>query len=362
MKFITSGGGTGGHIFPAVAIADALKKQVPNCEILFVGAVGKMEMERVPKAGYNIEGLPIMGLPRKLSLDLIKFPFKLIQSWWKGRSILANFKPNAVIGVGGYASGVIVKMATNTKAKTLIHEQNSFAGLTNRTLAKSVDKVCVAYDNMERFFPKAKIIHTGNPIRQDIIDLSGKRNEALAYYGFDNTKPVLLILGGSLGARTLNDSVKLGLEALAKAGVQVLWQCGKLYYEEFKPIAAAYDNVKLVAFIDRMDYVYAMADIAISRAGALSISELAVVAKPTIFVPSPNVTDDHQTANAMSLVNKNAALLIKDIAARETLISTALNLIEDKAQQAILIENIKSCGIENAADKIAAEILQLVKA
>ena len=362
MKFIISGGGTGGHIFPAVAIADALKKQMPNCDILFVGADGKMEMERVPKAGYKIEGLPIMGLPRKLSLDLIKFPFKLVKSWWKGRSILSNFKPDAVIGVGGYASGVIVRMAAGKNIKTLIHEQNSFAGLTNRTLSKSVNKVCVAYENMERFFPKEKIVYTGNPIRQDIIDLSGKKQEALSYYGFDNSKPVLLILGGSLGARTLNDSVKLGLENLQKAGVQVLWQCGKLYYEEFKPIAATYDNVKLVAFIDRMDYVYAMADVVISRAGALSISELAVVAKPTIFVPSPNVTDDHQTANAMSLVNKNAALLIKDIKARETLISTALNLIEDKAQQATLIENIKSCGIANAADKIAAEILQLVKA
>lgn len=361
MKFIISGGGTGGHIFPAVAIADALKKHAPDCEILFVGAEGKMEMERVPKAGYNIEGLPIMGLPRKLSLDLIKFPFKLVKSWWKGRSILANFKPNAVIGVGGYASGVIVRMAAGKNIKTLIHEQNSFAGLTNRTLAKSVNKVCVAYDNMERFFPKEKIVYTGNPIRQDIIDLSGKRQEALAYYGFDNTKPVLLILGGSLGARTLNDSVKLGLESLKNAGIQVLWQCGKLYYEEFKPIAAAYDNVKLVAFIDRMDYVYAMADIVISRAGALSISELAVVKKPTIFVPSPNVTDDHQTANAMSLVNKNAALLIKDSAARENLIAAAIELFNDSAKQESLIQNIEACGIANAADQIAKEILNLVQ-
>lgn len=361
MKYIISGGGTGGHIFPAVAIADALKKQDENCEILFVGADGKMEMERVPKAGYKIEGLPIMGLPRKLSMDLVKFPFKLIKSWWKGRSILANFKPDAVIGVGGYASGVIVRMAAGKNIKTLIHEQNSFAGLTNRTLSKSVNKVCVAYENMERFFPKEKIVYTGNPIRQDIIDLSGKRAEAIAHYGFNAEQPILLVLGGSLGARTLNDSLKLGLEALKENNIQVLWQCGKLYYEEFAAIAAQYDNVKLVAFIDRMDYVYAMADTVISRAGALSISELAVVKKATIFVPSPNVTDDHQTANAMSLVNKNAALLIKDNKAREALVKAAIELIQNKEKQAQLINHISTCGIANAAEHIAKEILQLVK-
>lgn len=361
MKFIISGGGTGGHIFPAIAIADAIKRQDANAEILFVGALGKMEMERVPKAGYPIEGLWISGLQRRLSLDLFKFPFKLISSWWKSRQILKKFKPDAVVGVGGYASGVIVRTAASWDIPTLIHEQNSFAGLTNRTLGKSVTKICVAADNMGRFFPQEKMLHTGNPIRQDIIDISGKREEAAAHYGFDASRPVLLVLGGSLGARTLNDSLLLGMQALQDADIQVLWQCGKLYYEEFAPKVTAFGKTKLVAFIDRMDLAYALSDVVVSRAGALSVSEIAVAKRPAIFVPSPNVTDDHQTANAMSLVKENAALLVKDADARGQLVSAAIALLQDAAQQKTLVENIAKMAITDAADRIAAAVIGIVK-
>ncbi len=361
MKYILSGGGTGGHIFPAIAIADAIKVLDPAAEILFVGALGKMEMERVPKAGYPIEGLWISGLQRRLSLDLLAFPFKLISSWWRSRGILAKFKPDAVVGVGGYASGVIVRTAAGKGIPTLIHEQNSFAGLTNRTLGKSVNKVCVASEGMERFFPKEKLIFTGNPVRADIFDSKDYRAEAAAHYGLSLDKPTIFVVGGSLGARTLNDTVKMHLDQLRDAGVQVLWQCGKIYYEEFAPIAANYTNVRLLAFIDKMLWAYQLADVVISRAGALSIAELCAVARPAIFVPSPNVTDDHQTANARRLTDQNAALLVSDSEARQKLIPQALELLQNSALRTQLQQNIAPLATPHAAEAIAREVLALAE-
>lgn len=361
MKYILSGGGTGGHIFPAIAIADAIKQIDPAADILFVGAEGKMEMERVPKAGYPIEGLWISGLQRRLSLDLLAFPFKLLSSWWRSRRILARFQPDAVVGVGGYASGVIVRTAAGKGIPTLIHEQNSFAGLTNRTLGKSVNKVCVASEGMERFFPKDKIIFTGNPVRADIFDRTDRRAEAAAHYGFSPDKPTLFIVGGSLGARTLNDTMRLHLDQLRDAGVQVLWQCGKIYYEEFAPIAANYTNVRLLAFIDKMPLAYQLADVVVSRAGALSIAELCAVARPAIFVPSPNVTDDHQTANARRLTDHAAALLVSDSDARQQLIPQALQLLSDPNKRAELQANIAPLATPNAAIDIAREVIALAQ-
>jgi len=359
MKIIISGGGTGGHIYPAIAIADALRDQY-GAEILFVGAQGKMEMEKVPKAGYKIEGLWISGFQRKLSLQNLAFPFKLLSSWWNARRILKSFKPDAVVGVGGYASGATLKVATWQKIPSLVHEQNSHAGATNRILSKSVQKLCVAYEGMERFFPKEKIIMTGNPIRQDILDTNEKRAEGRQYYGLNPNKKVLFCMGGSLGARTLNDSMRLHLDALRDADVEVMWQCGKLYWEEFSPLAKEYPNVKIHAFIDRMDLAYAAADVVISRAGALSISELCVVGKPVILVPSPNVSADHQTSNAMALVKKDAAIHIKDTVAREEMVPRALELIKDDAQQQALIQQIKQLGITDAAQRIAEEVVSMI--
>ncbi len=361
MKIIISGGGTGGHIYPAIAIADAIKRQDPHAEILFVGALGKMEMEKVPQAGYPIEGLWISGLQRQLSIELLKFPFKLLSSWWKSRQILQRFRPNAVVGVGGYASGVIVQTAAAHGIPTLIHEQNSHAGLTNRTLAKTVKKVCVAYPNMERFFPTEKVIYTGNPIRQDILDLTNKRDEAFQHYGLNPQKKTLLVVGGSLGARTLNESIVRNLDALQKADIQVFWQCGKGNFATYEPQAKNAPHVKLVPFIDRMDLAYSLADVVISRAGALAISELCVAHKPAILVPSPNVTDDHQTANARALVEQQAAILVRDAEAAQTLVPTAIQLLTNPMQQQALSRNIATMGIADAADRIAEEVLKMVK-
>lgn len=359
MKFIISGGGTGGHIYPAIAIAEALKKQHPNAEFLFIGAQGRMEMEKVPQAGYKIEGLWISGFQRKQLWKNFSLPFKIISSMLKVRGILSRFKPDVVIGVGGYASGVALKVAGWRKLPILIHEQNSFAGKTNQLLAKSASKICVAYDNMERFFPKSKIVLTGNPIRQDILDLKDKKEAALKYYGLESGKKVLLVTGGSLGAKTLNESMLQGLEALAKSDVQVLWQAGKFYIEEYSPKVAAFKNVKILAFLDRMDYAYAAADVVVGRAGALTISELCASGKATILVPSPNVAEDHQTSNAMSLVTKDAAILVKDVDARAQLVNRALELLADEVRQAKLEQQIKTLALPDAADRIAEEALKL---
>jgi UDP-N-acetylglucosamine--N-acetylmuramyl-(pentapeptide) pyrophosphoryl-undecaprenol N-acetylglucosamine transferase len=359
MKFIISGGGTGGHIYPAIAIAEAIKKEIPEAEFLFIGANGKMEMEKVPKAGYKIEGLWISGFQRKELWKNISLPFKVLFSMIKVWGLISKFKPDAVIGVGGYASGVALKVAGWRKIPTLIHEQNSFAGKTNQLLAKSAKKICVAYDNMERFFPKEKMILTGNPVRQDILDISSKKAEGLKHYGLDIGKKVILVTGGSLGAKTINDSIGNNLKELTEANVQIIWQVGKFYFETFSPMAAAMASVKVLGFIDRMDLAYAAADLVIARAGALTISELCVCGKAAILIPSPNVAEDHQTSNAMSLVKKEAAVLVKDAEARKTLVKTALDMINDEKRNNELEINIKKLAMPDASERIAKECLAL---
>ena len=292
-KFILSGGGTGGHIYPAIAIANELKARFPDAEFLFVGAKDKMEMQKVPQAGYNIKGLWISGLQRRLTFDNALFPIKLLSSLLKSRTIIKQFKPDVVIGTGGFASGPLLQAATIAGIPTVIQEQNSFPGITNKLLSKKANKICVAYENLERFFPKEKMILTGNPVRQDLIDIESKREEAIQYFNLDSNKKTLLVLGGSLGARRVNQLIEKELANMLSQNVQVIWQCGKLYLEDYKKYNSA--NVQVVAFIERMDLVYAAADIVISRAGASSVSELCIVGKPVIFIPSPNVAEDHQT-------------------------------------------------------------------
>ena len=361
MRFIISGGGTGGHIYPAIAIAEAIKKQMPEAEFLFIGAKGKMEMEKVPQAGYNIEGLWISGFQRKELLKNISLPFKILFSMIKVWGLISKFKPDAVIGVGGYASGVALKVAGWRKIPTLIHEQNSYAGKTNQLLAKTARKICVAYDAMERFFPKDKLILTGNPVRQDILDISAKKAEGLNHYGLSSDKKVILVTGGSLGAKTINESIGNSLGELNSANVQIIWQVGKFYFETFSPLAAAMPAVKVLGFIDRMDLAYAAADLVIARAGALTISELCTSGKAAILIPSPNVAEDHQTSNAMSLVKKDAAVLVKDSDAREILVKTALDLLKDEKRIQELEINIKKLAMPDASERIAKECLALKK-
>ncbi|MFT5833233.1 MAG: UDP-N-acetylglucosamine--N-acetylmuramyl-(pentapeptide) pyrophosphoryl-undecaprenol N-acetylglucosamine transferase [Cognaticolwellia sp.] len=363
MKIIISGGGTGGHVFPAIAIANAIKAIEPNADILFVGANGKIEMEKVPKAGFPIKGLWISGFHRQLTLRNLMFPLKLIASLFKARRIVKAFKPDVAVGVGGYASGPTLEMAARAGVPALIQEQNSYAGVTNKLLAKKVKKVCVAYNNMDRFFEKEKIILTGNPVREAITQIEGKKTEALEYFSFHDKKHTILVIGGSLGARTLNNAMEANFDNIAnRQDVQYLWQCGKLYYEEFKEgKTAQLPNVVLTKFVDKMDLAYAVADVVISRAGATSISELCLVQKPVILVPSPNVAEDHQTKNAMALVAKNAAILVKDSDAKDNMVTTALAVLGDHAHQLQLSQNIKTLGRRNAAERIAKEVLKLVK-
>jgi UDP-N-acetylglucosamine--N-acetylmuramyl-(pentapeptide) pyrophosphoryl-undecaprenol N-acetylglucosamine transferase len=362
-KVILSGGGTGGHIFPAVAIANELKKQIPDCKILFVGALGRMEMEKVPKAGYEIIGLPIAGLQRRLTLSNLTFPFKLLASLMKARGIIKSFQPDVVIGTGGYASGPILRAATNKRIPTLIQEQNSFAGITNKILGAKVDKVCVAYEGMEKFFPQQKIVFSGNPVRQDIVNVHEKRKESIDFFKLDPNKKTILVIGGSLGARTINLAMAEGLEELAKNNLQLIWQTGKAYFETAKEKTAAYSskNIYSFDFIQRMDLAYAAADIVISRAGASSVSELCNTGKPSILVPSPNVAEDHQTKNAMALVNKNAALLVTDTDANSKLIKKAIDLAADTNLQNELRQKISTLAIYNSTDIIAKEIIKLLK-
>ncbi|MFZ6051003.1 undecaprenyldiphospho-muramoylpentapeptide beta-N-acetylglucosaminyltransferase [Halocola ammonii] len=363
-RFIISGGGTGGHIFPAIAIADTLKEKVPGCEILFVGAQGRMEMEKVPQAGYEIEGLWISGLQRRLTAKNLSFPFKVISSLLKARKIVKKFKPDVAIGVGGYASGPLLRVAAGRKVKSLIQEQNSFPGITNKLLAGKVDKICVAYEGMERWFPKSKIVITGNPVRQKVVDLKGKGGKAVQHFGFDNSKPIVLVIGGSLGARSINLGIENSLKKLAESGVQVLWQTGKLFIERAEKAVAEHGLEKVVkpmAFITEMDLAYAAADTIVSRAGAISISELSLVGKPTILVPSPNVAEDHQTKNAKALVDTDAAEMVKDIDAPNTLGDEILKIAGDDSRKKVLSENILKHGKANAADRIADEILKLIE-
>ena len=361
-NIIISGGGTGGHIFPAISIANAIKKIEPDANILFVGALGKIEMEKVPAAGYEIIGLPIAGLQRRLTLKNISFIFKLISSLRKSKKIIKEFKPDVVVGVGGYASGPVLYKANKMKIPTLIQEQNSYAGITNKLLAKKAKKICVAYEGMEKYFPKDKIILTGNPVRQDLLDKIGSKTEALKHFELDSEKKTILVVGGSLGARTINQSVIGDFEKLGKSEFQMLWQTGKYYFEDAKKVASEtnYKNIKVLDFITRMDMAYAAADIIISRAGAGTISELCLVGKPVILVPSPNVAEDHQTMNAMALVNKGAAIMIKDSEAREKLIDTTLELINDEREIKELSENIKGMALRDSAKIIAEEVLKLV--
>ena len=362
-RVIISGGGTGGHIFPAIAIADEIKKRNPSVEILFVGAVGKMEMEKVPAAGYKIVGLTIVGFQRRITFSNFLLPFKIIKSLWMARSILKNFNPEVVIGVGGYASGPTLKAATMLGIPTLIQEQNSFPGKTNKLLAKKVTAICTAYDGLDRFFPADKITFTGNPVRFEMVHIEGKRQEAFDYYNLDSNKKTILIIGGSLGARTLNESLMNHYKLIVEKDVQVLWQCGKYYFSGLsEQLEGKHDpNIKLVQFIDRMDLAYALADIIISRAGAISVSELCLIKKPTILVPSPNVSEDHQTKNAMALVSKSAAMLVKDKEAKENLIPTAIELISNEEEKSKLIEEITKLGRPDATEHIVDEIEKIAK-
>jgi UDP-N-acetylglucosamine--N-acetylmuramyl-(pentapeptide) pyrophosphoryl-undecaprenol N-acetylglucosamine transferase len=359
---IISGGGTGGHIFPAIAIADEIKKRNPDVEILFVGALGKMEMEKVPQAGYKIIGLPIAGFKRKFTFSNFLLPFKIIDSLIKASKIISDFKPEVVIGVGGYASGPTLRAAISKNIPTLIQEQNSFPGKTNKILASKVNTICTAYEELERFFPKNKIVLTGNPVRSEMVDIEGKRNEGLLYFNLNEKKQTILIIGGSLGARTLNHSVVSKLDAIKEQDVQILWQSGKYYHSELKENEEikSNHNISLHEFIFRMDLAYAAADVIISRAGAISVSELCLVNKPTILVPSPNVAEDHQTKNAMALVTKNAAILVRDEEARGNLIPKAIEILKDFKLKNSLIENIKPFGKPNASEEIVSEIEKVV--
>lgn len=357
-KFILSGGGTGGHIYPAIAIANELKLQFPDAEFLFVGARDKMEMQKVPQAGYEIKGLWIAGLQRKLTLQNMMFPLKLASSLLESRRIIKKFKPNVVIGTGGFASGPLLQAAGSAGIPTVVQEQNSFPGITNKLLSKKANKICVAYQNLERFFPKEKIVLTGNPVRQDLIDIESKRDEAIAFYGLDPNKKTLLVLGGSLGARRINQLIEKELQNFLSQNVQVIWQCGKLYFEDYKKYNQP--NVKVVDFIERMDFVYAASDVIISRAGASSVSELCIVGKPVIFIPSPNVAEDHQTKNAQAIVDAKGAILLKESELESQFSIVFEALLKDQGKQKQLSDNIKKLAMPNATKVIVEEIKKLL--
>jgi len=362
-KFIISGGGTGGHIFPAIAIADALKRKLPQAQILFVGAKGRMEMEKVPAAGYQITGLWISGLQRRITTQNLLFPIKVISAYIKAKNIIRIFRPDAVIGVGGYASGPTLRAAISMKIPTIIQEQNSYPGITNKVLAPGVKKICVAYEGMEKYFPAERIVITGNPVRRDISALDAKRAEAVSFFGLQANTPTLLVIGGSLGARTINESIMLSLDMLIKNGLQVIWQTGNAFAEKATEAVEtnATGSIRTFAFITRMDMAYAAADIIVSRAGAIAISELCLVRKPAILVPSPNVAEDHQTKNALALVEKNAALLVRDGEAREALGKRIIMLANDALLQQQLSSNIIQLAFPEAADRIADEIIGCLK-
>jgi len=360
LKFILSGGGTGGHIYPAIAIANELKSRFPDAEFLFVGAQDKMEMQKVPQSGYAIDGLWIAGLQRKLTLQNAMFPLKLVNSLWKSRKIIKKFKPDVVIGTGGFASGPLLQVANSLNIPTVIQEQNSYPGITNKLLSKKANAICVAYENLDRFFPKDKIVFTGNPVRQDILDIDSKRSEALSYFNLDENKKTLLIIGGSLGARRINQLIAKEIDFLLNNNLQIFWQCGNLYMTDYKHFSET-ENVQVVSFIDRMDLIYAAADFVISRAGASSVSELCLLGKPTIFIPSPNVAEDHQTKNAKAIVDKNGALLIKESELDEKFESVFNKLIHDENLQKSLSENMKKLAKPNATKDIVEQIVKLIK-
>jgi UDP-N-acetylglucosamine--N-acetylmuramyl-(pentapeptide) pyrophosphoryl-undecaprenol N-acetylglucosamine transferase len=359
-RIIIAGGGTGGHIFPAVAIAHALRKMQPAIEILFVGAKGKMEMEKVPQAGYNIKGLDIAGFNRSSLIKNIGLPLKLLKSFWQVRNIINTFKPDAAIGVGGYSSFPVLRYAQAKGIATFIHESNSFAGKANIFLGKKATKVFVASDGMEKFFPAEKIMITGNPVRQNIVQNKISRTEGIQFFELDPSKKTVLVTGGSLGAKGINEAIDAGIDQFKKNDVQLIWQTGKLYAEKASALAAENRNVWANSFITQMEYAYAAADVVISRAGAMSVAELCVAQKPVVFVPFPFAAEDHQTANAQNLVNKQAGLVIKDSEAKEKLVSTVIALAKDEQQQNQLKENISKLAVTNADEVVAGEILRAI--
>ena len=360
MKYLISGGGTGGHIFPAVSIANALKALDSEAKILFVGALGRMEMTRVPEAGYEIVGLPVRGFNRSQPWKNISVLIDLMKSMRMAKKIIREFRPDAAVGVGGYASGAAMKVAAKMGIPVILQEQNGFAGVTNKLLRNDAVKICVAYEGMERFFPKEKLILTGNPVRQNLTE--GDAERAAKEFGLETKKPTLLIIGGSLGARTINEAVMAGLPELEKAGVQVIWQTGKTYYEKCKAAADQYGKWLVCRdFLNNMPDVYALADLVISRAGASSISELCLLGKAAVLVPSPNVAEDHQTHNAMALVRKDAAVLVKDCDAAKELIGTALRLLGDKKKLQMLSQNVLTLAQKDSAKRIAQEVIAIAK-
>lgn len=361
LRIIISGGGTGGHIFPAVSIANAIKAKRPDAKILFVGAKGRMEMQRVPAAGYEIKGLPICGFDRKHLLKNFAVLFRIWKSQRMAKKIIKDFKPMAAVGVGGYASGPTLNVCASKGIPCLIQEQNSYAGVTNKLLAKKAQKICVAYEGMERFFPADKIIMTGNPVRQNVLSTTLTKEEAREQFGLDPEKKTILLVGGSLGARTINESVLQNLDIIEKSGVQFIWQTGKYYHESIVNQLKDKDlpMLKVTDFISDMGAAYQAADLVISRAGASSISEFCLIGKPVILVPSPNVAEDHQTKNAMALVNKDAAIYVKDADAPAVLIKKAVGIVEDAQKLASMSENIKKLGLKNSADVIADEVIKL---
>ena len=364
LRIIISGGGTGGHIFPAVSIANAIKEQRPDTEILFVGAEGRMEMHRVPAAGYPIKGLPIAGFNRKNLLKNIPVLIKLFKSQQLAKAIIKEFKPHAAVGVGGYASGPTLKVAGNMGIPTLLQEQNSYAGVTNKLLAKQAHKICVAYEGMERFFEKEKIILTGNPVRQDLLNHTASQAEAIKSFGLDPNKKTILVLGGSLGARTINNCIIQNLDKIKNSDVQFIWQTGKIYIEEARDSVSKTGGLSMIHvtdFISNMGIAYRAADLVISRAGAGSISEFCLLQKPVILVPSPNVAEDHQTKNALALVNKNAALYVKDVDAKDKLVNEALQAVKQPELLTNLSKNIAELAFTNSANVIAKEVIQLAE-
>ena len=358
-KVVISGGGTGGHIYPALAIANALKQRYPNIKLLFVGAQGKMEMEKVPNAGYPIVGLWISGFQRNNPFKNMLFPLKLLVSFIQAIYTIITFSRNIAIGTGGFASGPILFVASLFKIPTLIQEQNSYPGITNKLLAKRAQSICVAYDGLSRFFPNNKIVVTGNPVRQDILELNNKMEDALSHFNLNPSKKTLLVLGGSLGAKRINELIESKLNYFKQNNIQVIWQCGALYFETYSAYGSN-QEVWVQAYIRQMDLAYAAADFVISRAGASSVSELCIVAKPVIFIPSPNVAEDHQTKNAMALVKQNAAIIIKDNDAKEELLPTAISLLENPKKQQELVEAIQELGKPKATETIVTEIEKLI--
>lgn len=362
LKIVISGGGTGGHIFPAIAIADAIKAKAPGSDILFIGAKGKMEMEKVPQAGYAIKGLWISGFQRSLSVKNLSFPFKLVSSLYQARKLLKNFKPNVVVGVGGYASGPSLRSAIQLGIKTLIQEQNSFPGITNRLLGKKADKICVAYDEMDQWFPKDKLLLTGNPLRKNAVEINGKTQEAKTFFSINNDAPVVLIIGGSQGAWAINEAIRSNFTSLIDSNINLIWQTGVHYFPTAKQLihdSGDPAQIKVTDFINRMDLAYAIADIVVSRAGAMSISELAVVGKPVIFVPLPTAAEDHQSKNAQRLVNKEAALMIRNEHAKMELVPKIIALAANNEKRQLLSQNICQFALPEAASHIADEIIKL---